>query len=58
MAYLQPNAIIATTSSTGMDPFEREHRKKAVQKFLARAEVSMVRVVHLHQRRRVLMGLA
>ena len=42
MAYLQPNAIVTATSSMILDPFETEQRKHAIQKFLARAEVSMV----------------
>jgi hypothetical protein len=45
MAYLQANTIPDTTSATGADTVEREQRKKAVQKFLARAEVSMVRLI-------------
>ena len=45
MAYLQPNSMAPTADSAGMEPIERERRKNAVQKFLARAENSMVRVL-------------
>jgi hypothetical protein len=56
MAYLQPNTIVTTTDSIGMEPVERERRKKAVQKFLARAEVSMVRVLSLSNRNQRVLG--
>ncbi|EGN99499.1 hypothetical protein SERLA73DRAFT_168904 [Serpula lacrymans var. lacrymans S7.3] len=43
MAYLQPhNTALSPTSTVDLDLPEREERKKAVQKFLARAEISMV----------------
>ncbi|KAF8896183.1 hypothetical protein BD779DRAFT_1659810 [Infundibulicybe gibba] len=43
MAYLSHTPVPPpSSSSTSMDPLELENRKKAVQKFLARAEISMV----------------
>ncbi|RDB26379.1 hypothetical protein Hypma_006752 [Hypsizygus marmoreus] len=43
MTYLQhPPAPSQPTTSASADPLEREQRQKAVQKFLARAEISMV----------------
>src|SRR5277367_5431323 len=45
MASLQPHSVAPTADSAGMEPIERERRKNAVQKFLARAENSMVRVL-------------
>jgi hypothetical protein len=35
-------AIVPSSNTVSMDPIDKEQRKKAVQKFLARAEVSMV----------------
>lgn len=44
MSYMQAAITVTPVvgSSVNMDPVEREERKKAVQKFLARAEISMV----------------
>lgn len=46
MPYLSPSALPGQpTTFSPLDDPERELRKKAVQKFLARAEISMVRLL-------------
>ena len=52
MAYLpHPPGQQQTSLPTSEDEVERDQRKKAVQKFLARAEISMVREFYSHQTR-------
>lgn len=49
LSYLQATttAVLPGTAGTSTDSAEQEERKKAVQKFMARAEISMVCVFSL-----------
>jgi hypothetical protein len=49
MAFLRtsPVSLVATIGSTDIDATEREARQQAIQKFLARAEISKVNTTHL-----------
>ena len=42
MAFLPPAATTPDSASSGMDQDDSEERRKAVQRFMARAEISMV----------------
>jgi hypothetical protein len=49
MAFLHtpPVSLVATIGPTDIDATEREARQQAIQKFLARAEISRVSITHL-----------
>jgi hypothetical protein len=49
MAFLHtpPISLVATLGSGDMDAKDRDARQAAIQKFLARAEVSKVSLTHL-----------
>jgi hypothetical protein len=51
MAFLHANpvsVVVATINSNNIDAAEREARQRAIQKFLARAEISKVSWNRLH----------